>query len=186
MHYHIALTGIARLSSPVGIKFVYLSAGVTSIKSTKRLLQASESDGQTWLGPINRNTLTQAKILSNVHFEEYSRQLRDRTRRWEISQGCLARRLQSRGIKQSVTQPVTIPLITPIFNTPWKKAGSQTCKHVPLIRVYFWQLRLSASGCFGFWVKSVYLMYLLYTCMYNHWGILAKGKTYFRGGAPKK
>ena len=24
---------------------------------------------QTWLGPINRNTLTQAKILSNIHFQ---------------------------------------------------------------------------------------------------------------------
>ena len=49
-----------------------------------------------------------------------------------VSQRWLAQLAQSRGIKQSVTQPVTIALITPCFNTPWNRVQSQNCKLVSM------------------------------------------------------
>ena len=62
-----------------------------------------------------------------------------------VSQRWLAQLAQSRGIKQSVTQPVTIALITPSFNTPWKECKGKTASWY-LCRGFV----KSKSECLGF------------------------------------
>ena len=97
----------------------------------------SVCDVKTWV-----KRLTLALLVPNILpffsiLPKYSsRQFGDGRRRCEVSQRWLARLAQSWGIKQSVTQPVTIALITPSFNTSWKECKGKTATRY-LCRVGF-------------------------------------------------